>query len=49
MKKDNLIQEKSYKFAIKIVKLYQYLVKDKTTKLNFKNNWLYPNNNETKN
>ena len=29
MKKDNLIQDESYRFAIKIVKLYQYLVKEK--------------------
>ena len=29
MKKDNLIQDKSYNFAIRIVKLYQYLVKEK--------------------
>ncbi len=29
MKKDNLIQDESYRFAIKVVKLYQYLVKEK--------------------
>jgi four helix bundle protein len=27
--KENIIQEKSYKFAIRIVKLYQYLVNEK--------------------
>lgn len=29
MKKNNLIQDKSYNFAVRIVKLYQYLVKEK--------------------
>ncbi len=29
MKKDNLIQNESYKFAVEIIKLYQYLVKEK--------------------
>jgi four helix bundle protein len=29
MKKDNVIQEKSYKFAIRIVRLYKYLVDKK--------------------
>ncbi len=29
MKKDNVIQEKSYAFALRIVKLYQFLVKEK--------------------
>lgn len=29
MKKDNILLEKSYKFAIRIVKLYQYLCKEK--------------------
>lgn len=29
MKKNNVIVEKSYKFAIRIVRLYQYLVKEK--------------------
>jgi len=29
MKKDNLIQAKSYNFAVRIVKLYQHLVKEK--------------------
>ena len=29
MKKDNVVQIKSYAFAIKIVKLYQYLCKEK--------------------
>ena len=28
MKKDNVIQDKSYEFALRIVKLYQYLVKE---------------------
>ena len=27
--KDNLIQEKTYAFAVRIVKLYQYLIKNK--------------------
>ena len=27
--KENIIQEKSYKFAIRTVNLYKYLVKDK--------------------
>ena len=29
MKKDNVVQRKSYDFALKIVKLYQYLCKEK--------------------
>ena len=29
MKKDNIVQDKSYAFALRIVKLYQYLVKEK--------------------
>ena len=29
MKKDNVIQEKSYAFALRIIKLYQYLVEEK--------------------
>ena len=29
MRKDNIIQEKSYAFAIRIVKLYQYLIYEK--------------------
>ena len=30
MKKDNIIQKKSYHFAIRIIKLYQFLVKNKS-------------------
>jgi four helix bundle protein len=29
MKKDNIIQEKSYRFAIRIVNLYKYLLEEK--------------------
>lgn len=29
MKKNNIVQEKSYKFAVRIVKLYKYLCEDK--------------------
>jgi four helix bundle protein len=29
MKKDNVIKEKSYAFALRVVKLYQYLVEEK--------------------
>lgn len=29
MKKDNVIQQKSYAFALRAVRVYQYLVKDK--------------------
>jgi len=29
MKKDNILQKKSYKFAIRIVKVYQYLCENK--------------------
>ncbi len=29
MKKDNVIQQKSYDFAVRIVKLFQFLVKEK--------------------
>ena len=30
MKKDNVIQDKSYAFAVRVVRLYQYLVKSKS-------------------
>ena len=29
MKSDNLIQTESYNFAVKIIRLYQYLTQDK--------------------
>ena len=29
MKKDNVVQEKSYKFALRIIKLYKYLISEK--------------------